>query len=35
MCLYRIKKINKKKDITCYKVLYEKCARKPTTLVVG
>lgn len=22
MCLYRIKKINKKKDITCYKVLY-------------
>lgn len=22
MCLYRIKKLNKKKDITCYKVLY-------------
>ena len=22
MCLYKIKKLNKKKDITCYKVLY-------------
>ena len=22
MCLYRIKKLNKKKDITCYKVFY-------------
>ena len=22
MCLYKIKKLNKKKDITCYKVFY-------------